>query len=299
MDPAERKRQNEALRRKLLSRGLKPGLLEKYQSCTSAQQKFEFLKAFVLDPDMENVEVEACFKELAERKTSDVYVELPLEELRRTYTTEAQKKFLEGTILQKQQVCPHPQDPGNAEMRLYRVYQTGLDKSSNVSRLSTKLSGKGRVEKNAAARNALAESLAAKCADMTKSFSQKELTHDEKQQKEFDRDLQSVHALASKARATAKSIIDAKMLNQEATVQSLKSVYGKLMELHARINEMIFEGESFYNYAYALNVEKARCEEFEKEVTSAETIVKAHENRLVLSRVHSHVLLSGRIRSYT
>ena len=23
---------------------------------------------------------------------------------------------------------------------------------------------------------------------------------------------------------------------------------------------MIFEGESFYNYAYALNVEKARCE---------------------------------------
>ncbi|CAE7786823.1 unnamed protein product [Symbiodinium sp. CCMP2456] len=308
MDPSERKRQNEALRRKLLSGGLKPGLLEKYQNCSGAQQKFDFLKSFILDPDMENVEVEACFKELAERKTSDVYVELPLEDLKKTYTTEAQKKFLTETILQKQQGRPHPQDPGNSEMRLYRVYQTGVDKSSNLSQLSTKLRGKGRVERNAAARNALADSLAAKCADMAKNFNQKdpkqpkkkaqkELTHDEKQQKEFDRDLQAVHALASKARTTAKNIIDAKMLNQEATVQSMKAVYGQLMELHARINEMIFNGENFDNYAYVLSAEKERCEDFEKQVASAESIVKAHETRLVLSGVHSRVRLSDRFCS--
>ena len=42
-----------------------------------------------------------------------------------------------------------------------------------MSQLSTQLRATGRVGKNAAARNALAESLAAKCADMTKNMSSK------------------------------------------------------------------------------------------------------------------------------
>ncbi|CAE7377638.1 unnamed protein product [Symbiodinium sp. CCMP2592] len=269
MDAGERKRQNEALRRKLLGGGLKPGLLEKYQNCSGTTQKFEFLKAFILDPDMENIDVEPCFKEMSERKTADVFVELPLEELKKSYTSPAQVRFLTDVIL-KQPGRPHPQDPSNNEMRLYKVYQTGVDKSSNVSQLSTKLRGTARVGKNAAARNALAESLASKCAEMTKSSGKTdkqpktkkdkkalhELTHDEKQQKEFDRDLQACPDFDSRARVEC-FVLDVVM---NATVQSLKSVYGQLMELHARVNEMIFNGDTFENYAYVLNTEKERCE---------------------------------------
>ena len=54
---------------------------------------------------------------MAQRKTSDVYVELPLEDLKKTYTTEAQKKFLNETIL-KQPGRPHPQDCCDLDMLL-------------------------------------------------------------------------------------------------------------------------------------------------------------------------------------
>ena len=59
LPPPERKRQREALRRRVAQPGLRPGLLAKHQATNTTQGKWEFLKAFLLDPqNLSGVEVE-------------------------------------------------------------------------------------------------------------------------------------------------------------------------------------------------------------------------------------------------
>ena len=63
--------------------GLRPGLLAKWQSARTAPEKFEFLKAFILDPtNLGSVEVEAHYKEVEQQKNEAKWVEMPLHELR-------------------------------------------------------------------------------------------------------------------------------------------------------------------------------------------------------------------------
>ena len=87
--------------------GLRPGLLEKYQNLSSNSEKFTFLKAFMLD-DLQTIEIEACFVEMAERKSTTEYIELPLEDLKLIFKTEVQAKFLQ--VVDKQKGVAHPQD---------------------------------------------------------------------------------------------------------------------------------------------------------------------------------------------
>ena len=101
--------------------GLKPGLLQKYQSARTAGQKFDLLKAFMLDPSMNGVEIETEYVEQSKKQEGDNWSEKPLHELRLKYTTPEAKKFLEQNIIAKQSGRNHPQDPEgtNPEMKLF------------------------------------------------------------------------------------------------------------------------------------------------------------------------------------
>ena len=69
--------------------------------CWRNAEKFEFLKALMLDDLQTNV-IEACFVEAAERRSTTEYTELPLKELRQILKRPIQQKFLEEQNVQKQ-----------------------------------------------------------------------------------------------------------------------------------------------------------------------------------------------------
>ncbi|CAL1135904.1 unnamed protein product [Cladocopium goreaui] len=83
--PGETKRQREALRRKLQSGGLKPGLVEKFTAARTDQEKFENLKQFIMDPTLQSVVVESWFIEQAKEKSKGTWIEKPLCELEEIY----------------------------------------------------------------------------------------------------------------------------------------------------------------------------------------------------------------------
>ncbi|CAE7316379.1 unnamed protein product, partial [Symbiodinium necroappetens] len=104
-------------------------------------------------------------------------------------------------------------DPANADMRIYRVFKSSLDSSKTRSKVGTKLSGVASVPRNRAARTALAETLTARAADMSKDSADappggkekekktpKELAPEQQQQKDFDKDMAALNSLATKSR---------------------------------------------------------------------------------------------------
>ncbi|CAE7369070.1 unnamed protein product, partial [Symbiodinium sp. CCMP2592] len=107
MDAGERRRQREAMKR------------------------FEFLKAFMLDPNMGDMHIEAIYSEYSEKRNEGHYIELPLHELEKKYgDTEEGRRFLQEDILAKQSGREHPQAKGSASWRLYKVYEYGKEISS-------------------------------------------------------------------------------------------------------------------------------------------------------------------------
>ena len=156
----ERKRQREALRRRLAGNGLRPGLLQKWQATTTQAGKFEFLKAFMLDPQgLASIEIEACYSDIAEAEDSSCWVELPLETLRKQYTTPAEVAFLENSVVKKQTGRAHPQDPGNQEMRLYWVWKESQETSRNKKSIGTSVIARGKMPLNKAAGQTLQDGM--------------------------------------------------------------------------------------------------------------------------------------------
>ena len=160
LDPAERKRQREALRRRLAGPGLRPGLLAKWQQTHTTQGKWEFLKAFLLDPqNLSGVTVETEYQDLEEQKDQSSWVELPLETLRKQFTSDAEKTFLQKSVIDKQTGRDHPQDPTNPDMRLYWIYQEGKNTSSHKTGLASRTKVTGTIPDNRAAGQALADGI--------------------------------------------------------------------------------------------------------------------------------------------
>ena len=63
--------------------GLRPVLLQKWQSASSASAKFEFIKAFMLDPqNLGSISIESEFVDLARKANDDCWIQLPLCKLR-------------------------------------------------------------------------------------------------------------------------------------------------------------------------------------------------------------------------
>ena len=156
LPPPERKRQREALRRRLAQGGLRPGLLAKFQNTHTSEGKWQFLKSFILDPvNLSGVEVEACYESMEEHTDSSCWKELPLEDLRKEYSTPAQRAFLENSVVGKQTGRDHPQDPTNPDMRLYWVYKEGSDTTANKTSLATRVKATASMPTNKAAAQAL------------------------------------------------------------------------------------------------------------------------------------------------
>ena len=181
MPAPERKRQREALRRRMgqggphircykdfwvqianRAAGLRPGLLQKYHAAVSPQQRFEFLRAFILDPQgLSDISIEASYVQESEKSDTSSWVEMPLERLRDIYKSPAEKKFLEECIVNVQPGRNHPQDPtgSNEDMRLYWVFQEVRDNTKNSNKVGTALRATGSVPANAAARTAVSDGL--------------------------------------------------------------------------------------------------------------------------------------------
>ena len=160
LEPKERKRQREALRRRLAGPGLRPGLLQKWQNTTTAAGKWAFMQAFLLDPqNLSGVQIETEYSDLAEQQDASCWAELPLSALKKLYTTEAEKLFLEESIVKKQTGRAHPQAPENPDMTLYWVYRENTETSKNTRGIATKVTARGTLPMNRAAGQAVTDGI--------------------------------------------------------------------------------------------------------------------------------------------
>lgn len=149
------------------SAGLRPGMLQKYNAATSASQKFEFIRAFMLDPaQLSSITIEAFYEELARKEESENRSEVPLFQLRKIYVSPGEQKFLEENIVQKQSGRAHPQDPNrtNPEMVLYWHFTENTDQTKNRRDIGHKAKAVGEVPLNRAALGAVDSSLQAAAA---------------------------------------------------------------------------------------------------------------------------------------
>lgn len=138
--------------------GLRPGLLQKYQAATTDAAKWEFLRAFLLDPQsLGSISIESEYLDLAMKEDKSKWVQVPLMEIRKMFP----QQFVEERIIGKQVGVNHPQDPEGAveEMKLYWVFKENTDLRKNQKALATKLAVKGLVPSNKAATTALAEGM--------------------------------------------------------------------------------------------------------------------------------------------
>ena len=151
--------------------GLRPGLLQKYQNAVTADEKFALLKAFMLDPvSMADVTIEASYAEMSKEEDKAKWVELPLCQLRKEFTSEAEQRFLQEKIINVQAGRCHPQDftGEDTEMRLYWVFREGSGVSKQSREVGTKVTGKGSVPANKAARAAIADTLVGRAAEFSR-----------------------------------------------------------------------------------------------------------------------------------
>ncbi|CAL1152425.1 unnamed protein product [Cladocopium goreaui] len=300
LPPDERKRQREALRRRMQQGGwdrpllgLRPGLLQKYQNAVTADEKFALLKAFMLDPvSMAEMTIEASYAEMSKEEDKAKWVELPLCQLRQEFTSEAEQRFLQEKIINVQAGRCHPQDftGEDTEMRLYWVFREGSGVSKQSREVGTKVTGKGSVPANKAARAAIADTLVGRAAEFsrkgapsadsgkgskgktktgkaggkTKSTSTrkaaKELSEDDRKKKEFKAKLEACGKLASNARAAAESLKSSGIPHQEAIIAQLGATYKDLTALVEKISDMIFKAEPFDSYSKLLEAKESVLE---------------------------------------
>lgn len=148
--------------------GLRPGLLQKYQAAVTPQAKFEFLRAFILDPNgLSDITVESEFVSAASHDDASNWSELPLMELKKMFVTPEERRFLQEEVVAKQPGRTHPQDASgtNREMRLYWIFKEATDVTRNRSSISTKLRATGKVPANKAACGAVADGLLRSAVD--------------------------------------------------------------------------------------------------------------------------------------
>lgn len=140
--------------------GLRQGLVQKWQAAATPQAKWEFMRAFLLDPqNMSDISIESEYIDQSQHDDTHQWVELPLETLKKQYTSPAEKAFLENQVVGKQKGRDHPQDPTNANMRLYWVFKENTDTEKHRAGISTRLKASGLVPANKAARTAVADGL--------------------------------------------------------------------------------------------------------------------------------------------
>ena len=116
---------------------------------------------------MSDMQIESEYVSAASHDDSSSWQELPLSQLRRMYTSPEEIKFLENEIVAKQAGRRHPQDQSgtNKEMTLYWVFKECTDVTRNRNQVGTRLSVRGDIPNNKAAKAAVAEGLLASAAN--------------------------------------------------------------------------------------------------------------------------------------
>ncbi|CAJ1448050.1 unnamed protein product, partial [Effrenium voratum] len=294
MPAPERKRQREALRRRMQkTQDLKPGLYEKWISATSPATTFDFLKCWLLDPTMATMQVETHFVQQAESKSKSKFIELPLNELEELYKTEEDRKWLMEKVVAKQCGTPHPQDPENGRRRIYKVFKC-IERSEGQTKIvGTNLKGSVNVADNKACRQAVVDHLTAQQATFTEPAPaastakpkpkvnkvKKALTAEEQRHKDFEKGLKWIDGMASKARATAQRLSESGIAHQEALTSALGDVFARASNLSQQLNKMIFEQKPFDETEMCMHDEWTDMQDWETRVTEAETIIVAKERR--------------------
>jgi len=119
----------------------------------------------MLDPtSLSSITVESEWVSLARKEDESQWTERPLCQLRKTFTSEAEKRFLEK-IISEQKGRAHPQAPLDEEMKLYWVFEQRTDKTTNRSDISNKLRASGDVPRNKAALGAMVDTVTGAAAD--------------------------------------------------------------------------------------------------------------------------------------
>eukprot|EP00435_Cladocopium_sp_Y103_P062902 s1252_g24.t1 len=120
----------------------------------------------MLDPDMSDIQIETEFVSAATHDDSANWCEKPLSQLRKIFTSPEEVKLLENEIVGKQNGRRHPQDVSgeNREMRLYWYFQESTDRTRNRQQVGTRLSARGDLPNNKAAKTAVGDGLLAAAA---------------------------------------------------------------------------------------------------------------------------------------
>ena len=151
--------------------GLRPGLLAKFQAAQTADQKFQFLRAFMLDPThLGSLSVESEYKELDTQESESKWIEKPLYELEKLYNTPELKRFLQTKILDRQAGRNHPQDPTGEDgsMKLYWIYQETTDSTGKKKHVGTSIKAACEIPQNKAARAAMGDGLLGRASEFGK-----------------------------------------------------------------------------------------------------------------------------------
>ena len=118
------------------------------------------MQAFLLDPQgLGSVSIESEYVDLAEHQDAACWIELPLEQLKKTYSSPAEQAFLQNSIVAKQPGRPHPQAPEDENMRLYWVYKESTETDKNLKRIGSRVTAAGTLPTNRAAGQAVADGL--------------------------------------------------------------------------------------------------------------------------------------------
>ncbi len=140
--------------------GLRPGLLQKWQAAVTAESKFAFLKAFLLDPtSLASITIESEYVDMAMQENDSKWVEAPLNVLKKEFVSPEERKFLMEKVVGVQAGRPHPQDPENEEMKLYWIFRESSESSRHRKSVGHRTKAEGTIPNNAAAVQAVSDGL--------------------------------------------------------------------------------------------------------------------------------------------
>ncbi|CAE7820378.1 Rrbp1 [Symbiodinium sp. CCMP2456] len=273
----QRKALNEKLRRRMQNgQGLRKGLVAQWAaSPPNSPARFEFLKAFLLDKEnLATITVEPYDEELSENKEKEQFTELPLCLIRQKYDGVPGGKAFVENLLASQTGKKHPQSD-EAEMRIYRVFDSIKTSSSNINRVGNRTGAAVTASHNRAERKAIAETLEGKVASMAKmstaqaapkgkgkgkNKSKKELTQEELDKKNFQKDLQACRRFMWQ-------------LGWEAAGSP------------TRIQKLVFDAAPFEDCLASMDYYKKEIlKDYQKQVTDAEEVWLGHERKAAQKR---------------
>ncbi|CAE7330515.1 unnamed protein product, partial [Symbiodinium sp. CCMP2592] len=187
--------------------------------------------------------------------------------------------FLKAFVQHKD--MPDIEDPKNPEMRIYTVFRDIKDSSAKTKEVGTKTSGRAKLPANKAARAAFAETMQNKADSFAGSWNSvgEELTLEEKEKKDFQRDLQQLRQLGDKALTAATNLKSTGLKRQEADVQHMGDVNTQCYGILRECNTLLFSSEPLSKAREYLDSKAHQLQEYAKDVAHAEGVFQTFERR--------------------